>query len=157
VNLDSGDTWQWIWLITAAVFAVSELAVPGTFFMISFAAGAAAAAVAAFLGADVALSWVVFVGGTTIALVLLLPVGRRLNRDREPPGSGEGADRWVGKLAVVIGEIPSGIHSTGTVRIEREEWRAESLDGAPVEVGVEVQVLRVDGTRLVVTPTRASA
>ena len=157
MDLDSGDTWRWIWLGTAAVFALSEIAVPGTFFMISFAAGAAAAAIAAFLGADVALTWVVFVVGTVLALALLLPVGRRLNRDHHPSGRGEGADRWVGKLAVVIGEIPGGVHSTGTVRIEREEWRAESVDGSPVDVGAEVQVLRVDGTRLVVTPTEPAA
>jgi membrane protein implicated in regulation of membrane protease activity len=157
VDLDSGDTWQWIWLAATALFALSELAVPGTFFMLSFAAGAAAASIAAFLGADVALSWIVFVGGTAVALALLLPLARRFNRPEGPPGRGEGADRWVGRLAVVIGEIPEGAHNTGTVRIEREEWRAESVDGAPVEVGVQVEVLRVDGTRLVVTPTDSPA
>jgi len=95
--------------------------------------------------------------GTALALALLLPLSRRFNRDHGPPGRGEGADRWVGKLAVVIGEIPGGVHSTGTVRIEREEWRAESVDGSPVDVGAEVRVLRVDGTRVVVAPIQPSA
>src|SRR5690606_32047122 len=36
MDLDSADTWRWIWLVAAAVFALGELAVPGSFFMISF-------------------------------------------------------------------------------------------------------------------------
>ena len=150
MDLDSSNTWQWIWLGAAALFAVAELAVPGTFFMISFAAGAAAAAIAAFLGVDVAVSWIVFIGVTVVALALLLPLARRIDRNHVPPGRGEGADRWVGRRAVVITEIPAGVHATGMVRIEREEWRAESIDGAAVGVGTAVTVLRVDGTRLVV-------
>ncbi len=153
MDLDSGDTWRWIWLAVAALFALSELAVPGTFFMLSFAAGAAAAAAAAFLGANVAVSWIVFIVGTAVTLALLLPLARRVNRPEGPAGHGEGADRWVGRNAVVVTEIPGGVHATGMVRVEREEWRAESVDGAPVDVGAEVTVLRVDGTRLVVSAT----
>lgn len=36
------------------------------------------------------------------------------------------------------------------MRVEREEWRAEHEHGAPLPVGTEVMVLRVDGTRVVV-------
>jgi membrane protein implicated in regulation of membrane protease activity len=152
MDFDSSSTWQWIWLGAAALFAVSELAVPGTFFMISFAAGAAAAAIAAFLGLDVAITWIVFVGVTVLALVLLLPLARRIDRNHDPAGRGEGADRWVGRRAVVIEDVPAGVHATGMVRIEREEWRAESVDGSTLPTGTEVTVLRVDGTRVVVRP-----
>jgi inner membrane protein len=152
VDLDSSNTWQWIWLGAAALFAVSELAVPGTFFMISFAAGAAAAAIAAFLGVDVAITWLVFVGVTAVALALLLPLSRHINRTHDPAARGEGADRWAGRLAVVIEDVPAGVHATGMVRIEREEWRAESVDGTALPIGTEVTVLRVDGTRVVVRP-----
>ena len=69
---------------------------------------------------------------------------------RAPTGGSAG-------MAVVIGEIPGGTHGTGMVRIEREEWRAESIDGSPIDVGAQVEVLRVDGTRLVVTPTSTPA
>jgi membrane protein implicated in regulation of membrane protease activity len=156
MDLDSADTWRWIWLIAAAVFAIAELAVPGTFFMLSFAAGALAAAVVSFLGMGAVAGWVVFIAVTVAALLVLLPVGRRMNRSAPSNGDGVGADRWAGRTAVVIGVIPGGVHATGLVRIEREEWRAESADGAPVDIGTEVQVLRVDGTRLVVVPIDAS-
>jgi membrane protein implicated in regulation of membrane protease activity len=157
MDLDSADAWRWIWLIAAAVFGMAELAVPGTFFMVSFAAGAIVAAIVSFAGLDPVGSWIVFVAVTAVALVLLLPIGRRINRAHTQGSSGVGADRWTGRAAVVIEDIPGGVHGTGLVRIEREEWRAESADGAPVGVGTEVQVLRVDGTRLVVAPVDAPA
>ena len=58
--------------------------------------------------------------------------------------------------------IPVGPHETGRVRVEREEWRAESVDGSEIAVGATVHVLRVDGTRLIVvepgrSPTRRRA
>jgi membrane protein implicated in regulation of membrane protease activity len=156
MDLDSAETWRWIWLIAAAVFAIAELAVPGTFFMLSFAAGAIAAAVASFAGLSPVGGWLVFVGVTAAALVVLLPIGRRMNRTVPGTGNGVGADRWTGRRAVVIGDIPGGVHATGLVRIEREEWRAESADGSPVDAGTEVRVLRVDGTRVVVAPVDAT-
>jgi membrane protein implicated in regulation of membrane protease activity len=157
MDLDSADAWRWIWLIAAAVFGIAELAVPGTFFMVSFAAGAIAAAVVSFAGMDPVGGWIVFVSVTAVALLLLLPLGRRLNRGDPQGGSGVGSDRWAGRTAVVIEDIPGGVHATGLVRIEREEWRAESVDGAPVGAGTEVHVVGVDGTRVVVAPPDATA
>jgi membrane protein implicated in regulation of membrane protease activity len=147
-GLDDAETWRWIWLLATVVLAGSELAVPGTFFMISFAAGALVATVLAFAGLGVAGQWLAFVVGSGIALALLVPVGRRLSRGSAP--SAVGANRWAGRRAVVLETIPAGAHETGLVRVEREQWRAESADGAEVAVGTTVRVLRVDGTRLVV-------
>jgi membrane protein implicated in regulation of membrane protease activity len=132
----------------AVVLALGELAIPGTFFVVSFAIGAAVAAVASFLGASVLVGWVCFVGGSALALAVLIPIGRRLNR----AGGGDptGATRWVGQRAVVLTAIPAGPHETGIVRLQREEWRAESADGNAIAMGTEVEVLRVDGTRVVV-------
>jgi membrane protein implicated in regulation of membrane protease activity len=151
VDLDSSDTWRWIWLVVAVVFALGELAMPGTFFMLSFAAGGVAAAIASFAGADPVLSWILFIGVSALALLVLVPIGRRINRTHDELGRGVGSDRWTGRRAVVIEDIPGGVHATGMVRIEREEWRAESSDGNAVDAGTEVAVLRVDGTRLVVS------
>lgn len=151
MDLDSADGWRWIWLIAAAVFALGELAVPGSFFMLSFAVGAIGAAIASFAGAAPGFSWAVFVVVSTGALAVLVPIGRRINRS-QPGGPAVGAIRWEGRRAVVVEEIPSGVHNTGMVRIEREEWRAESADRSSIPAGSEVVVLRVDGTRVVVVP-----
>jgi membrane protein implicated in regulation of membrane protease activity len=154
VDLDSADTWQWIWLVAAVVLAFGELAVPGTFFVISFAAGAALAALVSFLGASVLVGWVCFVGGSVAALAVLVPLGRRLNR--AAGGGPVGATRLHDQRGVVLREIPAGPHETGIVRIEREEWRAENADGTAVAPGTEVRVIGVDGTRVVVRPIEPS-
>jgi membrane protein implicated in regulation of membrane protease activity len=149
-GLDDAETWRWIWLAATVFLAGSELAVPGTFFMISFAIGALVATVLAFAGLAVAGQWLAFVAVSVAALALLVPVGRRLTRDSAP--SAVGANRWEGRRAVVLETIPAGAHETGLVRVEREQWRAESADGTAVAVGATVRVVRVDGTRLVVAP-----
>lgn len=149
------ETWRWIWLGLAVACAVGELAVPGTFFVLSFAIGAAVASATAFLDGSVALQWVLFVAVSAVALALLVPLGRRLAR-HDGGDVQEGATRWVGRRGVVIEEIPEAPHATGRVRVERDEWRAETDAGAEIPVGTQVKVLAVRGTRLVVAPDRST-
>jgi membrane protein implicated in regulation of membrane protease activity len=151
VDADSPEVWRWIWLVAAAVFAGGEIFIAGTFFLLSFAVGAAAAAIAAFLGAHLIVQWVLFVGGSAAALLVLRPISRRLDRDQG--GRGIGATRWEGRTAKVLQKIPAGLHETGLVRVDREEWRAESGDGREIPADAVVRVTAVRGTRLIVEPT----
>jgi membrane protein implicated in regulation of membrane protease activity len=96
----------------------------------------------------------VFVAGSAVGLALLVPFGRRMAL-ADSDEAQEGANRWVGRLAVVLEEIPSGAHATGRVRVERDEWRAETDAGIPIQAGEQVEVLAVRGTRLVVAPSNA--
>ena len=149
MDFSSADTWRWVWLAAAVVFAVGEIAVAGSFFLLPFAAGAMAAAVVAFLGGSVGVEWVAFVGISALGAAALRPLARRLDQG---PTHAIGANRWVGRQAYVLRDIPSGTGATGLIRLDREEWRAESLMGMPIRAGSTVLVSRVDGTRLVVLP-----
>ena len=150
MDLSSAETWRWIWLCAAAVFTVGEVLAPGTFFLISFAVGAAVACFLAFLGVDVAWQWGAFVVISTVSLLMLRPIGRRINAGGSPDRVG--AERWEGRMATVVRPIPAGAQETGAVRIEREEWRAESVDADAIPAGAMVRVVRVAGTRVVVAP-----
>ena len=150
MDFGSPETWRWIWLGAAVAFTVGEIAVAGSFFLLPFGAGALAAAVVALLGASVALSWLAFVGVSAAASAVLWPLGRRL--DRRTPSHAIGANRWVGRQGYVLREIPGGPGATGLIRLDREEWRAESLMGGPIPAGATVLVSRVAGTRLIVVP-----
>jgi membrane protein implicated in regulation of membrane protease activity len=154
MDLGSPDTWRWIWVGAVVVFTIGEIGVAGSLFFLPFAIGAAAAAAVAFAGGALPLEWFAFVAVSGVATALLWPVGRRL--DRNAPNHKVGANRWVGKEAVVVSAIPAGAGSTGLVRVDREEWRAESLTTAPITSGSTVLVSRVDGTRLVVLPLEES-
>jgi membrane protein implicated in regulation of membrane protease activity len=152
MDVNSPETWRWIWLIAVVVFALAEVFTPVLFFMLSFAIGAAAAAVAAFAGAGAVVQWTLFVGVTAVSLAALVPLGRRLEgRDEIHP---VGANRWEGRTATVVTEIPEGKHETGLVRIDRETWKAESTNGMGVPAGATVLVTHVTGTRLIVSPWR---
>ena len=149
----SASDWLWVWIGAAVVFGFLELITPFLFFMISFAAGAVLAAASAALDASVALQLVIFLIGSIAALLVLVPIGRRL-AVAETDEAHEGATRQVGRVAVVLDEIPPGTHDTGLVRLERQQWRAETDSDAPIPAGSQVEVISIRGTRLVVAPVR---
>jgi membrane protein implicated in regulation of membrane protease activity len=152
----SSSDWLWVWLGAAVVLAFLELVTPFLFFMISFAAGAGLAALAAALDASVALQFGVFIVGSTAALAVLVPIGRRL-AVAESDETHEGAIRQVGRTAIVLETVPANRHDTGTVRLERQQWRAETDADVAIASGSEVEVIAVRGTRLVVVPVRPYA
>jgi membrane protein implicated in regulation of membrane protease activity len=149
MDFGSPETWRWVWLAAAAGFAVGEIAVAGSFFLLPFAGGALVAALVAFAGGPVALGWLAFLVVSALAVGVLRPLARRLD---QAPTQAIGATRWVGRQGYVLRDIPSGPGATGLIRLDREEWRAESLMGVPIRAGSTVLVSRVDGTRLVVLP-----
>ena len=83
------------------------------------------------------------------------PLARRL--DLGGPSDGIGSRRLIGQGGTVLEPIPAGEHELGLVRVHREEWRAESVDGRAVDAGGAVKVVEQRGTRLVVTPTSPAA
>lgn len=149
MNLDSPDTWRWIWLVTAAALGVAEAVTPIAFGFLPLALAAALAAVLAFAGVALPIEWIAFVLGGAAAYAVLLPIGRRIAHGHSGPSS-VGAQRWVGRQAHVLETIPP--HGTGLVRLDREQWRAESGIDTPIPVGSTVLVTRLDGTRLEVVP-----
>jgi membrane protein implicated in regulation of membrane protease activity len=145
--MDSPEDWRWVWIIATAVFAIGELTSPGSFFMLPFAIGAFVATILAFLDVDVVVEWLVFVGVSLAVFAALRPVARRLNRSVDD--TGVGSRRLLGHSAVVLREIPAG-GDVGLVRVDREEWRAQSTDGSAIPIGTVVRVADVQGTRVIV-------
>jgi membrane protein implicated in regulation of membrane protease activity len=144
--MDSPEDWRWVWIIATAVFAIGELTTPGSFFMLPFAIGALVATVLAFLDVNVVVEWLVFVGVSLAVFAALRPVAHRLNRSVDD--TGVGSRRLLGQSGVVLREIPAG--DVGLVRVDREEWRAQSTDGAGIPIGTAVRVADVQGTRVIV-------
>ncbi len=135
---------KWMWAALALLLLIAEVFVSG-FVMMCFAAGAAAASVAAFMGYDVIWQLGAFIVVTIAAVLLMRPLAARLTRTG---GQNKwGIDRVVGKQAVVLIEI-SPLQARGRVRVDREEWQATSADGHPIPVGAVVTVLGVEGTHL---------
>lgn len=142
-NLD--NVMVWVWAALALIFFVAEIFTAG-FFLVCFGIGAVAAVLLALLGVNVVWQLLAFLVVAALALALLRPMALRMQTHVVNPG---GIDRVIGKQAVVLEEI-NPLRATGRVRIEREEWRAESIDGSVIPEDAIVLVMSVSGTRVMV-------
>ncbi len=135
----------WIWMAMAAFFVIAEIFTMG-FFLLWFGIGAAVAGVLALLG--LAMGWQL--ASFIVVSLLLFAISRSFAErftQTQPPGIG--ADRFIHKKGVVI-ETIDNIKNTGRVRIGKDEWRADSDTDEVIPVGKTVEVIRVEGTHLVV-------
>lgn len=153
--MDGPEVWRWIWLGVSVAFAVGEMSTAGALFLLPFAVGAALASALAFLDVGLGWEWATFLAVSLAVLAALRPIARRL--EAEAPMQGVGASRWVGQVGVVIADIPADPSASGSVRVDREEWRAEAQGGVGIAEGVHVRVVAVAGTRLVVEPVAEEA
>jgi membrane protein implicated in regulation of membrane protease activity len=135
----------WIWMIVAAAFVIGEIFTAG-FFLLWFAVGSAVAGLLAYLGFGMAGQLGAFVVLSLILFFASRPFAERFSK-RQPPGIG--ADRFIGKEGIVLEAIDDALN-TGRIRMDREEWRAESADGMPIAIGAGVVVTAVSGNHLVV-------
>jgi membrane protein implicated in regulation of membrane protease activity len=134
-----------IWFVFAAIFIVGEILTAG-FFLLWFGIGAAVAGIFAILGFNAGWQWGAFI----VVSGILFAISRRFSEKftkKQPPGIG--ADRFIGDVGVVLEEIDN-IKNTGRVRIEKEEWRADSDSGEIIKEGEKIKVVRMDGTHVVV-------
>lgn len=110
-------------------------------------AGALAAALAAALGAPVALQAGVFVVASAALLAFAREPVQRVVRARNASPSAD-PRALAGAPAVVVERVSE---STGQVRLHGELWRARPYAGCPpVEVGTPVTVAGVEGATVLV-------
>lgn len=147
--MESPEEWRWIWIVGTLLFLFAEMATPGSFFMLPFAVGAAVAALLAFADVSVGVEIAAFLAVSIATVFALRPLARRL--DLSGTDTGIGAKRMLGQRATVLEAIPGG-HELGLVRVDREQWRAESIDGTAIPSGATVTVAEVQGTRVLVAP-----
>lgn len=151
-NEEIGLLVGWAWIVMAVIFFVAEIFTAG-FVLLCFGIGALGAALAAFLGAGLAIQIVVFIAVTIAAVFLARPFAERVSR----PGVQQIAgDRMIGKWGVVLQAVDP-MAGTGMVRVESERWRAESVEGKELEAGEVVEVVGVDGVRLQVRAKEGGA
>lgn len=149
--MDDSAVWAVIWLAAAATFGIGEILMAGSFFLLPFAAGALAAFVASVLTAPPLLSWVIFLLVSIGSFFGMRPLAKRLETNA-PNVAGIGANRLKGANGIVMAPISATPGDAGLVRIGSEEWRADTRPGVALSAGTKVEVVEVQGTRLLVEP-----
>lgn len=142
------DVMTWAWLIMTAILLVGEMLTAG-FFLIVFAVGAFGAFLVGVFGGSIIWQWIVFIVVSAIAFAGSRKFARRVHRG--PTGYSVGAERYEGMRAYVTETIDAAA-ATGMVRIDREKWRADSADGDVIQKDTWTEIVKVDGTHMVVRP-----
>jgi membrane protein implicated in regulation of membrane protease activity len=135
----------WIWMIIAAFFIIGEIFTQG-FFILWFGVGAAVAGILSLLGLGIGWQLAAFVVVSGVLFIVSRRFAERFSK-KQPPGIG--ADRFIGLEGIVLEEIDNA-KNTGQVRVQKDEWRADSETGEIIPKGARIKVTRLDGTHLVV-------
>ncbi len=139
------------WLIAMVLFGVLEAVTVGLT-SIWFALGALGALAAAAASAPVIVQIVVFLGVSFLTLLLVRPLAQRFVNDRKVATN---ADRVIGREAVVTEDIDN-IQGKGRVSISGADWTARTEDDRPIPAGSKVQVLRIEGVKVIVASAGAA-
>ena len=138
---------HWIWLILAVVFLITEAATV-TMTSLWFAGGCLAALAVALLGG----SWGLQIGTALAVSAALLACLRPMVRKHFTPKlTKTNVDAIIGSRGYDTADIDN-MAATGTVKLGAMEWTARSTGGAPIPAGTPVQVDKIEGVKVFVTP-----
>jgi len=135
----------WIWLAVMAAAAFVESA---TMALVSvwFAVGALCAAIAAVAGVTLTAQILLFLGISIAAFAVVRPLAKKYVDPHIVPTN---ADRLPGTEAKVTEDINNEM-GTGTAYADGKAWTARSDDGAVVSAGETVEIVRLEGIKLIV-------
>ncbi len=136
----------YIWLIAAGIFFIVEIATIG-FLIFWLGIGALLAMIASFFTDSLLIQTAIFVVSSSLLIPLTKPLVNKYFYDGKSVLTN--AYGLIGKTGVVIVDINT-IEATGQVKVEGEVWSAKS--DSNIEKGTEVEILKIDGVKLVVKP-----
>ena len=139
---------MWIfWLIAAGIFFIIEIATVG-FLIFWLGIGALIAMALSFITGNLIIQTAVFVVSSSILILLTKPlVDKFTKKDSIPTNS----KVLINKKGIVTADIDP-VHGSGLVKVNGETWSAKSEDESFILKDTEIQVLAIDGVKLIVKP-----
>jgi len=140
----SSDFLPYFWLILALIFLFAEVGTPGLFFFVAFSIGFFITALLAFLG----FSFVIQCWSAIICSLLAFWILRYYFSVKGGRRVGTNVEALIGKRGVVLKTIEP--NKIGKVKIGGEVWSAVSKDTTVLQPQAVVEVVDVEGNKLVV-------
>lgn len=137
-----------IWIIIGAALILAEI-FSASFFAGPIGLGCLIAAIMAKAGFSVSWQLMIFGSSSILLLLIVRPIWKRM-MDNNPKDLESGVDRYEGKSGTIT-ETVDPDSGDGRVKIGGESWRAISDKNIVIEAGSRVTVLRVEGTKAVVS------
>ena len=137
------------WAVLLVLFLAGEFATTGLI-SIWFAIGAAAAVISAVVAPDlVLLQVIIFLVVSAAALIFTRPLVKKYHKTNR---TATNANRVLDMVGIVREPVDS-LSIQGTVYVGGKLWSARTEEGAPsIPVGTQVDILQIDGNKLIVRP-----
>ena len=140
--------WQF-WLIASGIFFIVEIITVG-FLVFWLGVAALITMCVSFFIDNIFIQAVVFIIASAILILTTKPFVKKFVHNNN--GTKTNVFSIVGKKAIVTKDINS-INGTGLIKVDGETWSAEGKDGSNIEKGTEVEILKIDGVKAIVSPT----
>ena len=134
-----------LWTVAIIVFVAIEC-ISYQLMSIWMAAGSLAALVVYFFGADFFTQFLVFIAVSIILIAATRPLAKKALDTKNIKTNVESIPGSKGIVAIQI----NNLKNSGTVKLGGMEWSAKSFDGEIIPEGSVVEVIRVEGVKLIV-------
>ena len=136
----------YLWLIAAGIFFIVEIATTG-FLIFWLGVSSILAMITSFITDSIFIQTAVFVISSVILIPLTTPFVKKYVDNEKSTATN--AYSLIGKTGVVTVDI-NALDATGQVKVNGEIWSAKS--DSNISKGTEVEVLKIDGVKLIVSP-----
>lgn len=140
----------YIWLIAAGIFLIVEIMTTG-FLIFWLAIGALLAMIVSFITESILIQTIVFVITSVILIFLTKPLINKYISTSDTPSTNSYS--LIGKHGIVIIPIEP-LKSVGQVKVNGEIWSAKSDNNEIISQNSEIEVLKIDGVKLIVKPVK---
>jgi len=144
------DISMWVlWIILAVVFLVIEGITLGLT-TLWCSVGSLAAALCAYLGASMGVQIAVMVVVSVICFLICLKwIKPQMDKRMSNRSNATNADRVIGQTGIVTKTINT-IDGVGLVKVKGQDWSAKTADDSVINEGAKVNVLSIEGVKLIV-------
>lgn len=140
------------WLIAAGIFFIVEIATVG-FLVFWLGIGALLAMITSFITDNIIAQTIVFVVSSCILIPLTKPlVDKFIGKKSVSTNSYS----LINKHGIVTSDI-NPIEGVGQVKVNSEIWSAKTDDESTIAKGTEIEVLKIDGVKLIVSPIKITS
>ncbi len=140
------------WLIAAGIFFLIEIATVG-FLIFWLGIGSLLAMITSFITDNIIIQTVVFVISSCILIPLTKPLADKFTGKKAVPTN---AYTLISKHGIVIQDI-NPIQGVGQVKVNGEIWSAKTEDESIIKKDTEIEVIKIDGVKLIVSPTKINS
>ena len=142
----------YVWTAVLVISFLAEILTPAALISIWFFVGSLGAIIASLLGFRLLIQISAFALVSLLCLIMVRPIARNALRGNIEATN---ADRLIGQRYLLRKAIEK--ESDGQIKVNDVYWSVKTLDRTAVPAGTLVEILALDGAKLVVRPIKEEA